>query len=130
MQIFEKKDHYFLIFKKIKILLQPVLINNLLNNIHIMTKADIVSELVKSIGVDRATVQKVIEGFMESIKTSLKEGESVYLRGFGSYTAKKRATKTARNISKNETITIPEHWVPSFKPSKSFVKVVKENVKK
>jgi DNA-binding protein HU-beta len=54
----------------------------------------------------------------------------VYLRGFGSFVVKKRAEKTARNISKNVTIKIPEHFIPSFKPSKSFVNDVKGNVKK
>ena len=58
------------------------------------------------------------------------EGKNVYLRGFGSFIVKKRAEKTARNISKNVTIKIPEHFIPSFKPSKSFVSEVKSNVKK
>jgi DNA-binding protein HU-beta len=39
---------------------------------------------------------------------------------------KKRAQKTARNISKNTTIIIPEHNIPAFKPAKSFVAMVKE----
>ncbi|MEA2106174.1 MAG: integration host factor subunit beta, partial [Bacteroidota bacterium] len=38
--------------------------------------------------------------------------------------------KTARNISKNTTIIIPEHFIPSFKPSKRFVNKVKNNVKR
>ena len=55
--------------------------------------------------------------------------QSVYLRGFGSFIVKKRAEKKARNISKNTTIVIPEHYIPSFRPSKKFVNKVKENVK-
>ena len=43
---------------------------------------------------------------------------------------KKRAEKTARNISKNVTIKIPAHNIPSFKPAKSFVNEVKVKVKK
>jgi DNA-binding protein HU-beta len=42
------------------------------------------------------------------------------LRGFGSFIVKKRAQKTARNISKNTTIIIPEHNIPAFKPAKTF----------
>ena len=57
------------------------------------------------------------------------DGKNVYLRGFGSFVVKKRAEKTARNISKNVTIKIPEHFIPSFKPSKSFVNQVKDQVK-
>jgi DNA-binding protein HU-beta len=66
---------------------------------------------------------------METVKDSLVGGKNVYLRGFGSFVVKKRAEKTARNISKNTTIIIPEHFIPSFKPAKSFVSKVKNNVK-
>lgn len=90
-----------------------------------MTKADIVSEIAKSTGVDRASVQAVVEAFMESIKTSMTNKNNVYLRGFGSFIIKKRAQKVARNISKNTTITIPEHDIPAFKPAKSFAAKVK-----
>ncbi|HIY68296.1 MAG TPA: integration host factor subunit beta [Candidatus Alistipes intestinigallinarum] len=90
-----------------------------------MTKADIVSEIAKSTGVEKVQVQAIVEAFMESIKTSLTEKNNVYLRGFGSFIVKKRAKKVARNISKNTTITIPEHNIPAFKPAKSFAAKVK-----
>ncbi|MEA2042568.1 MAG: HU family DNA-binding protein [Bacteroidota bacterium] len=94
-----------------------------------MTKADLVNEISKKTGIEKVSVQKTIEAFMESVKDSLIEDENVYLRGFGSFITKKRAKKTARNISKNTTITIPEHFIPAFKPSKAFVSRVKKNVK-
>lgn len=90
-----------------------------------MIKADIVSEIAKSTGVEKVQVQAIVEAFMESIKTSLTNNNNVYLRGFGSFIVKKRATKVARNISKNTTITIPEHNIPAFKPAKSFAAKVK-----
>ena len=62
---------------------------------------------------------------MESVKVSLAKGENVYLRGFGSFIVKKRAQKTARNISKNTTIIIPAHNIPAFKPAKTFMGEVK-----
>ena len=74
-----------------------------------MTKADIVSEIAKSTGVEKVQVQAIVEAF----------------RGFGSFIVKKRAKKVARNISKNTTITIPEHNIPAFKPAKSFAEKVK-----
>ena len=77
-----------------------------------MTKADIVNEIAKSTGVEKVMVQTIVEAFMENVRTSLIENENVYLRGFGSFIIKKRATKVARNISKNTTITIPEHNIP------------------
>ncbi|MFI3321849.1 MAG: HU family DNA-binding protein [Rikenellaceae bacterium] len=91
-----------------------------------MTKADIVSEISKSTGVEKAVVQQVVESFMDNVKSSLAGGDNVYLRGFGSFIIKRRAQKVARNISKNVTITIPEHNIPAFKPSKTFANEVKK----
>ena len=93
-----------------------------------MTKADIVNVISKNTGIDKATVLTSVESFMDAIKDSLKGGENVYLRGFGSFIVKERAEKTARNISKNTTIIIPAHNIPAFKPSKTFVNKVKENI--
>ncbi len=91
-----------------------------------MTKADIVNEIAKKTGIDRATVLTTVEAFMETVKDSLSNEENVYLRGFGSFILKKRAQKTARNISKNTTIIIPEHNIPAFKPAKTFVLSIKD----
>ena len=90
-----------------------------------MTKADIVTEIAKNTGVEKVQIQAIVESFMEEIKDSLGRGENVYLRGFGSFIVKTRAEKVARNISKNTTITIPEHKIPAFKPAKTFVAKVK-----
>lgn len=95
-----------------------------------MTKADIVNKISKETGVDKIQVQTIVEGFMDSVKTTLVSNESVYLRGFGSFIVKQRAAKVARNIKEETTITIPAHSVPAFKPSKSFVVQVKEKLSK
>ena len=95
-----------------------------------MTKADIVNEIAKNTGIEKVTVQKTVEALMETIKHSMINGNNVYLRGFGSFIVKKRAKKTARNISKNTTIIIPAHNIPAFKPAKSFITKVKSHVKK
>lgn len=92
-----------------------------------MTKADIVNEIAKKTGVDKTSVLSTVESFMDVVKESLANDENVYLRGFGSFIVKKRAQKTARNISKNTTIIIPEHNIPAFKPAKVFVGQVKGN---
>ena len=70
-----------------------------------MTKADIVNEISRTTGIEKVAVQATVEAFMESIKNSVVEGKNVYIK-------------------------IPEHFIPSFKPSKSFVNDVKGNVKK
>jgi len=94
-----------------------------------MTKADIVNEISNNTGIEKAVVLKTVEAFMETVKGSLTAGNNVYLRGFGSFITKQRAEKTARDISKNITIKIPAHKIPAFKPAKTFVNSVKENVK-
>ena len=93
-----------------------------------MTKSDIINEIVKETGIDKITVQKIVETLMVTVKESLAKDKNVYLRGFGGFIVKKRAQKTARNISKNTTIIIPAHYVPSFKPAKSFINMVKKSV--
>lgn len=93
-----------------------------------MTKADIVAEIAEKTGLEKVDVQTTVEAFMKEVKESLEGGENVYLRGFGSFIIKERAKKTGRNISKNTTIIIPAHNIPSFKPAKVFVDGVKSKV--
>ena len=90
-----------------------------------MTKADIVNEIEKTTGIDKASVLETVEKFMETVKDSLANNENVYLRGFGSFIVKTRSQKTARNISKGTTLIIPEHKIPAFKPAKVFMEQVK-----
>ena len=92
-----------------------------------MTKADIINGIASSTGISKKDVSAVVESVMDAIKNSmLEKKENVYLRGFGSFIIKHRAEKTARNISKNTTITIPAHNFPSFKPAKTFIEDMKK----
>ena len=93
-----------------------------------MTKADIINDIAEKTGIEKVAVQATVEAFMKSVRNTMVNGENVYLRGFGSFIVKKRAEKTGRNISKNTTIIIPAHYIPAFKPAKSFAEKVKQNV--
>ena len=93
-----------------------------------MTKAEIVSKISEKTGIERLTALAVVETFMNEVKDSISNNESVFLRGFGTFKPKKRAKKTGRNIKKNTTIIIPEHFIPAFKPAKVFMERVKINV--
>ena len=75
----------------------------------------------------RGSLSNTYESFMENVKESMVAGNEVFLRGFGSFIIKRRAEKTARNISKNTTIKIPAHNIPVFKPAKAFLNAIKEN---
>lgn len=94
-----------------------------------MTKADVVNQIVEKTGADRAVVSDTIESFFDVMKDSMTKGENVYFRGFGSFILKKRAKKIARNITKNTAMVIEAHYIPKFKPAKTFADKVKKSVK-
>ena len=87
---------------------------------NIVTKADIINEIAEKTGVDKADVTASVEAFFSVVKTSMSNGNNIYIRGFGSFINKKRKKKIARNISRNTALVIDEHYVPSFKPAKIF----------
>lgn len=93
-----------------------------------MTKSEIAGKISERTGIERTTTIAVIESFMIEVKESVKNNESVFLRGFGTFSAKKRKEKTGRNILKNTTMIIPSHYSPSFKPSKIFKEDIKNNI--
>ena len=89
-----------------------------------MTKAELCKKISDQTGCDMQSVSAIVESLMVSVKASLEKGENVYLvylRGFGSFILKRRAEKTARNISKNTTVIVPAHDIPAFKPAKEFM---------
>jgi len=91
-----------------------------------MTKAEIINKIAMETGVSKQDVAVTVEAFMDNIRLSLtEEKENVYLRGFGTFSVKRRAQKTARNISKNTTMVIEAHDFPAFKPAKSFIEKMK-----
>jgi DNA-binding protein HU-beta len=94
-----------------------------------MTKADVINEIAEKTGIEKIAVQETVESFFKVVKNAMNEGENVYFRGFGSFILKRRASKVARNISKNTQLTIPEHFIPKFKPAKVFVEKIKKSDK-
>lgn len=94
-----------------------------------MTKADLVNLISAQTGTEKVLVKTIIESFTENVKEAMANNKNVYLRGFGSFLVVKKAKKTARNIRKNTSVVIPAHYAPKFKPVKSFVEEVKDNVK-
>ena len=93
-----------------------------------MTKADIVNEITEKTGVERAIVLNTVESFMKVIKNNMAQGKNIYLRGFGTFLCKKRAAKVGRIITKNQSVQIPAHVIPAFKPAKTFAEKIKKNV--
>ena len=94
-----------------------------------MTKAEVIAEITNQTGMDKGDVTAAIEAFFKVVKNKMADGDNIYVRGFGSFVNKRRAAKIGRNISKNTAMEIKEHYVPSFKPSKTFVEKIKKSDK-
>lgn len=92
-----------------------------------MTKQELAANIAAQTGLTRSQAMQAIEAAVENIKTTVKKGGEVQLRGFGTFKAVLRKEKTARNISKNTTIVIPACKKPVFKASKEFSSAVAEN---
>jgi DNA-binding protein HU-beta len=93
-----------------------------------MRKADLVSRIAEKTDIPKVDVLMTLETFFSEVKDSISNKENVYIRGFGSFIAKKRAKKIGRNIKQNKAMVIPAHYIPAFKPAKAFVSKVKDQV--
>jgi DNA-binding protein HU-beta len=94
-----------------------------------MTKADIISQIVKKTELDRSEVSTCLETFISVVKDSMADGNNIYIRGFGSFINKKRARKVARDLSRNQSIIVEEHFIPKFLPGREFKDRIKESKK-
>ena len=65
-----------------------------------MTKYDLVQEISKSTGIEKITVLKTVESFMETVKDSLTRNKNVYLRGFGSFYSEKTCREKGKKYFK------------------------------
>ena len=90
-----------------------------------MTKADLVTEIASQTGYDKKTILRILDKGMANIKKAVGADEDVSLRGFGTFSTKMRAQKTARNILRNTTVVVPAHKAIVFKPSPEFKLIVK-----
>ena len=91
-----------------------------------MTTADIIREVSDMTGLTKIEVDAVLAGMIISIAESLKRGERVDLRGFGSFLVNQRAARDARNPATSEIVRLKERYIPAFKVSK----LLKEDVNK
>ena len=91
-----------------------------------MTKADIIREVSEMTGLTKVEIEAVFEGIIISICNSLKKGERIDIRGFGSFLVKQRAAREARNPATSEIVNLKERHIPAFKVSK----ILKEEVNK
>lgn len=87
-----------------------------------MTKADLVEQVAEAIGpgVTKKDCALVVDGFLNAVKRAMEEGESIEIRGFGTFKVRKRKPRLARNPRTGEKVQVPAREVPTFKASKQF----------
>ncbi len=89
-----------------------------------MRKDELIQAISDRTGLTRTDVRHVIETFISIVKDQLINGDSVVMRGFGTFTVRVRKPRVARDINRNKPIMLPERRVPFFKPSEKFIKEV------
>lgn len=95
-----------------------------------MQKAELLKAVLDETGLPLSDIKFVTDVLFKKIKATNSEGEPVFIRGFGTFIAKKRAAKLGRNINTNEIVPIPEHFIPAFKPGIEFKESVRNNMVK
>jgi DNA-binding protein HU-beta len=94
-----------------------------------ITKADIVDKVAAGTGLTKLETEAIVEGFLKTVIETLREGNSIEIRGFGSYKVKRKKARQARNPKSGEQVFVPEHFVPTFKFSKDFKEIVNKGIK-
>lgn len=90
-----------------------------------MRKSDLANQVSEKTGISQIDTLVTLEQTLSTIQETLAAGESLFIRGFGTFSPKKRAAKKGRNIKKGEPVLIPEHHIPHFKPAAEFKQKLK-----
>lgn len=92
-----------------------------------MTKADLIEEISQAAEMSRKDSELIVETVFGSIVQSLKSGDKIEIRGFGSFRTRERKPRTGRNPKTGERVDVPAKKIPYFKPSKELKDVVNGN---
>ncbi len=85
-----------------------------------MNKSELVDAVAAQSDLSKADAGRAVDAFMETVKKTLKKGDTLSLVGFGTFSVRKRAARTGRNPRTNETIKIKASKVPAFKAGKAL----------
>jgi len=94
-----------------------------------MTRIDIINDVAAKTGIEKLTIKATLDAIVKTMMAGMAKGDNIYLREFGTFIVKKRAERVARNVFEGKTIIVPEHYFPTFKPSKEFAKEVAKSKK-
>jgi integration host factor subunit beta len=90
-----------------------------------MTKANLVDEVMRVVDLARKDSETVVDIVFESIVKSLRAGDKIEIRGFGSFRSRQRKARVGRNPKTGARVEVPAKTVPYFKPSKELKDLVK-----
>ena len=92
-----------------------------------MTKAELVDEVARTTQLTKKNAELIVNTVFDSIISSLKEGEKIELRGFGSFRIRHRGPRIGRNPKTGEQVQVPSKRIPYFKPGKDLKSLLNEN---
>jgi integration host factor subunit beta len=91
-----------------------------------MTKAELVEEVARTTQLTKKHAELIVNTVFESIVNSLKEGEKIELRGFGSFRIRRRGPRIGRNPKTGARVHVPSKKIPYFKPGKDLKEMLNE----
>ena len=92
-----------------------------------MTKADLIEEVSRVVEMTRKESEIIVETIFDSIVKSLRTGDKIEIRGFGSFRTRQRQARIGRNPKSGERVEVPAKRIPFFKPSKELRDIVNGN---
>ncbi|HUP66350.1 MAG TPA: integration host factor subunit beta [Thermoanaerobaculia bacterium] len=93
----------------------------------VMTKAELVDEVARAIQVTKKQAETIVNVVFDSIVDSLRSGEKIELRGFGSFRLRSRKSRTGRNPKTGEKVEVPSKKIPYFKPGKELKELINDS---
>src|SRR5215472_2360815 len=91
-----------------------------------MTKADLIDEVSRLAELTRKDSEVIVETIFDSVVRSLRAGDKIEIRGFGSFRTRQRRPRVGRNPKTGERVEVPAKKIPFFKPSKELKDLVNE----
>jgi integration host factor subunit beta len=93
-------------------------------NAGVMTKAELVDEVARVVQLTKKQAETIVNIVFDSIVDSLRSGEKIELRGFGSFRLRSRKSRTGRNPKTGEKVEVPSKKIPYFKPGKELKELI------
>ena len=90
----------------------------------VLTKAELVDEVARAVQLTKKQAEAIVNIVFDSIVDSLRSGEKIELRGFGSFRLRSRKSRTGRNPKTGEKVEVPSKKIPYFKPGKELKELI------